>query len=202
MKKNHARNPNAPPKGSNITVEPIRRIQDIRAIIELLEASPRNKLLFVMGINNGLRIGDLLRIKVGDVRGATPGTVVPIKEEKTRKNNILVINEAVYKALEPYLKEGQLSNEDYLFKGRQGGGPIKVGMVNRLIKSWTAAINLPGRYGCASLRKTWGYIQRTVFTVGFEVIAKRFQHSSPAITMRYLGIQDQEVLDTLMNKIE
>jgi hypothetical protein len=48
-------------------------------------------------------------------------------------------------------------------------------------------------YGAHSLRKTWGYIQRTVYGVGFEILCKRFNHSSPAITMRYLGIEDKEV---------
>jgi hypothetical protein len=39
------------------------------------------------------------------------------------------------------------------------------------------------------------------YGVGFEIIAKRFNHSSPAITMRYLGVEDKEVHKTLMNEI-
>ncbi|KXB09031.1 integrase, partial [candidate division MSBL1 archaeon SCGC-AAA385M11] len=50
---------NHPEKGSNITVEPIRRLEDIKAIKKLLANSPRDYLLFTMGINNGLRVGDL-----------------------------------------------------------------------------------------------------------------------------------------------
>ena len=58
-----------------------------------------------------------------------------------------------------------------------------------------------GNYGAHTLRKTWGYIQRTLHGVGFEIICKRYNHSNPAITMRYLGIQDKEVHSTLMNEI-
>ena len=58
-----------------------------------------------------------------------------------------------------------------------------------------------GGYGAHTLRKTWGYIQRTVQGVGFEIISKRFNHSSPSVTMRYLGIEDKEAHDTLMNEI-
>ena len=52
---------NHPKKGDNITVEPIRRIEDIKSISKMLSDSPRNHLLFTMGINNGLRAGDLLQ---------------------------------------------------------------------------------------------------------------------------------------------
>jgi len=37
--------------------------------------------------------------------------------------------------------------------------------------------------------------------VGFEILCKRFNHSSPAITMRYLGIEDKEVQNILMNEV-
>jgi hypothetical protein len=66
---------------------------------------------------------------------------------------------------------------------------------------WALYFNLKGNYGAHSLRKTWGYIQRTKHGVGFEIICKRFNHSNPAVTMRYLGIQDKEVHDILMNEI-
>lgn len=46
-----------------------------------------------------------------------------------------------------------------------------------------------------------GYIQRTKFGVGFELICKRFNHSSPGVTMRCLGIEDKEVLEILTHEI-
>jgi hypothetical protein len=73
--------------------------------------------------------------------------------------------------------------------------------VSKMVKKWTVAINLKGSFGAHTLRKTWGYIQRTVHGVGFEIICKRYNHSSPAITMRYLGIEDREVHSTLTNEI-
>jgi len=49
------KNTNHPKKGSRITVEPIRKIEDIKSIKKLLSDRPRDHLLFTMGINNGLR---------------------------------------------------------------------------------------------------------------------------------------------------
>jgi integrase len=57
------RNTNHPQKGSSTKVEPIRKLEDIKAIKAILQNQPRNFLLFTMGINNGLRIGDLLKLK-------------------------------------------------------------------------------------------------------------------------------------------
>jgi integrase len=196
------KNPNHPRKGQSTTVAPIRRLEDVKAISKMLQSEPRNHLLFIMGINNGLRAGDLLKLKVKQVRYLKPGESLQIKEGKTGKTNYLKINKTIHKALALYLETIRPADDHYLFKSRKGdNNPISIQAVNLLVKVWTRTINLKGNYGAHSLRKTWGYIQRTKFGVGFEIICKRFNHSSPAITMRYLGIQDKEVDDALMNEI-
>jgi integrase len=195
------KNPNAPGKGVEKTVEPIRRLKDIRAITTLLASSPRDHLLFTMGVNNGLRTGDLLRLRVKDVRDKQPGEAIVIVEQKTKKKNYMMVNKPVHKSLQVYLETANPEDDDFLFASRKGGGPLTVPSVNRLIKSWTDQVNLPGRYGAHSLRKTWGYIQRTQFGTSFELICKRYLHSSPAVTMRYLGIQEKEIHETLLHEI-
>lgn len=193
-------NPNAPKKGSRITVDPIRSVQDIKAIAKLLHDKPRDHLLFVMGVNNGLRAGDLLKLKVKDLRYLKAGETLKIKEGKTGKENVLAVNKTVYKALKYYFETVKPMDEDYVFKSKKGENrPITIQAVNNYIKSWARTINLRGNYGAHTLRKTWGYVQRTKFGVGFELICKRFNHSSPAVTMRYLGIEDKEVNGILMN---
>jgi integrase len=154
-----------------------------------------------MGTNNGLRVGDLLKLKVKAVRNLKIGNTLNIKESKTGKDNILVVNKAVHKSLKNYLEKVQPGNSDYLFAGRKGNKAITIQAVNNMIKKWARAINLEGNYGAHTLRKTWGYMQRTRYGVGFEIICKRYNHSSPAVTMRYLGIEDKEVHNTLMNEI-
>ena len=194
-------NANHPKKGERISVEPIRKIKDIKAISKLTSGNPRDHLLFLMGVNNGLRAGDLIKLKVKQVRYLKIGDTLTIKEGKTGKDNILVINKTVYKALQNYLDTVQPDDYAFLFASRKGDSHLQSQAVSKLVKKWTKAINLRGNYGAHTLRKTWGYIQRTVHGVGFEIICKRYNHSSPAITMRYLGIQDKEVHSTLMNEI-
>lgn len=194
---------NHPQKGSRIEVAPIRKEKDIKAILQLLSGKPRDLLLFTMGINNGLRIGDLLKIKVGDVRYLQPGQVHQMIENKTKKKNVLAINKPVRKALDNYLSQGEhKEDQDYLFQSRNGkNSPLSVQAVHLLIKKCTQAINLKGNYSTHTLRKTWGYHQRVKYGVGFDVIAKRYNHSNPKTTMAYLGIEDKEAHDILMNVI-
>lgn len=194
-------NVNHPKKGTRLSVDPIRKMKDIKAISNLTESNPRDHLLFVMGINNGLRAGDLVRLRVKDVRYLKVGDTLTIKESKTGKDNILVINKTVYKALQRYLDAVRPDDSNYLFASRKGNSHIQSQAVSKLVKKWTSAINLKGNYGAHSLRKTWGYMQRIQHGVGFEIICKRYNHSSPAVTMRYLGIQDKEVHGVLMNEI-
>ncbi|MGO9375212.1 MAG: tyrosine-type recombinase/integrase [Syntrophobacteraceae bacterium] len=196
------KNPNHPGKGRVIRVDPIRRSEDIQAIKLILSGTPRDLLLFTMGINNGLRAGDLLMLKVKDVKSLKPGEFITIKENKTGKQNILMVNKFVHKAIRGYLEKVRTDDDDYLFASRKTKAPLSIQAVNALIKKWTKAINLDhGNYGAHTLRKTFGFMQRTKYGVGFEVLAKRFNHSSPTTTMRYLGLTSDEVNEVLMNEI-
>ncbi len=197
-----SKNPNHPEKGRQIRVDPIRSPDDIAAIKEILFGAPRDLLLFTMGINNGVRVGDLLRLKVRDVKSLKAGEFITIKENKTGKQNILVVNTVVYKALKDYLQKARPEDEDYLFASRKTKAPLTIQAVNAMVKKWTKMIHLDhGNYGAHTLRKTFGFMQRTKFGVGFEVLARRFNHSSPKTTMRYLGLKSDEVSEVLLNEI-
>lgn len=193
-------NTNHPVKGSSITVEPIRDVKAIAKIKRQLKGNSRDLLLFSFGINNGLRAGDLLKLKVGDVRDLKIGEKIRIREQKTGKQNTVMMNEEIRKVLDSYLQETKPNDNDYLFKSRKGDNiPLSVSYVNQLVKKWCK--NLKGNYGSHSLRKTFGYQQRTLHGTGFDILCKRFNHSSPAITMAYLGIEDEEVDEILLNAI-
>ena len=85
------------------------------------------------------------------------------------------------------------TDNDYLFVSRKTKEPLSIQAdgVNALLKKWTR--NEHGNYGAHTLRKTFGFIQRTKFGVDFELLAKRFNHSNPTTTMRYLGLTSDEM---------
>ena len=194
-------NQNHPKKGDRIAVEPIRRTKDIDAISKITKDNPRNHLLFIMGINNGLRVCDLIRVKVKDVKSLKVGDTLSIKESKTGKTNFLLINKTVFKALKNYIDTVRPDDDEYLFPSRKGNSHIQSQAVSKLVKKWVRDINLNISAGCHTLRKTFGYQQRKKYGVGFEILCKRYNHSNPNITMRYLGIEDKEVYGILLNEI-
>ena len=80
-------------------VEPIRDKALIRRIIEALagdrsQRGERRYLLFVSGIYLGRRVGDLLKLRVGDVRGRK---YLEITEQKTGKRKLLAFNDVLQK---------------------------------------------------------------------------------------------------------
>ena len=128
-------NANHPKKGDRIKVDPIRKIKDIKAISKLTSDNPRDHLLFIMGINNGLRAGDLVKLKVKDVQHLKVGDTLTIKEGKTGKDNVLVINKTVYKALKSYLDGVQPDDNAFVFASRKGDGHLQSQAVSKLVKS-------------------------------------------------------------------
>jgi integrase len=183
-------------------VEPIIDLRKIKSIKKLLADQPRNRLLFTMGVNSGLRVQDILTLKVSDVRSCKIGDRVCLKEKKTGKENIFIMNKEIKIALDEHLATSKLKDENFLFKSRKGKDyPLTTYAVTMMVQRWCDDINLQGNFGAHTLRKTWCYHQRKTFGVSWEVLAKRLNHSSPSVTRRYLGVQEEEVEEILLHTI-
>lgn len=94
-----SKNPNHIQRGRPIRVDPFKRPEEIAAIKPIRSGAPGDSFLFTMGINNGLRVGDLPRLKVEDLKSLNAGEFITIRENKTGKQNILILNKPVHKAL-------------------------------------------------------------------------------------------------------
>ena len=198
----HMQSSNRPQKGSSIKVEPIRYKKDIQLIKKLLADNMRDLAIFTLGINTNLRAGDLLRITVGQIRHLRPGEHFSVRENKTGKPRDITINETVYKILQGLLNTlPSPEDEDFLFQSRKGKQALCVPYLNSLVKSWCKEINLKGNYGSHTLRKTFGYIHRTVFNTDIPTLMVMFNHSSQKQTLAYLGIQPSEIKDAYLREI-
>jgi len=178
-------------------VEPIRSKEKIEEIKQYLleNEPPRNYLFFVLGINFALRIGDFRPLKVKQVRNAN-GSIKKmfyIRESKTNKQKCVQINEASRQALNFYFSKVNAKQDDYLFQGR-GYKPLDRAHLWELINKWVRKVGLEGKYGSHSLRKTFGYQARKM-GVPIELIQAKFNHSTPSVTRRYIGITGEEVAE-------
>ena len=193
---------NHPPKGSHITADPIRSERDIKNIKKLLADHPRNSCLWNFSINVNLRCSDVLKVKVGDVRGVQVGESFTLKEKKTGKERRITLNRTVHESIQRLLATmPDAQDHEPLFQSRNGGQALCPQYFSLLIKQWCKAINLKGNFSAHTTRKTWGYQMRTAHNVSIPVLMDIYNHSSQKITLRYLGIQPDEIRDVYLKEI-
>lgn len=196
------RTDNRPQKGSTIKVDPIRDPKDIRLIKRLLADRPRDLAILTLGINTNLRASDLLHVTVGQVRHLKAGDHFLIREQKTGKLREVTINKNVQETLQALISTMPDSGDgEALFQSRKGRQALTVSYLNSLVKTWCREVNLKGNYGSHTLRKTFGYIHRTVFNTDVPTLMHMFNHASQRQTLTYLGIQPSEIKEAYLREI-
>lgn len=183
-------------------VQPIRekkKIEDMKKW--LLAQSPRDHLLFVLGINSGLRIGDILNMKVGDVltEKGKPQPYYELREQKTGKTKKFPFGKNVQKAIQLFLDDYQGNLGDYLFQSRKGENrPITRQHAWRIMNEAARAVGIQEKIGTHTLRKTMGY---HAYKAGTDItlLQQIFNHSAPSITLRYIGIVQDDIDNVIIS---
>ncbi|WP_425058821.1 Tyrosine recombinase XerD [Sporomusa carbonis] len=176
-------------------VEPIRNKKQIKAIKHYLKKQNlRDYLLFVLGINSGLRISDLLLLKVSDVKEKDR---VVIREKKTGKIKDFPLSDICKVTINEYLSTVN-DQSDWLFKSKKGDRPITRVQAYRIINRAARAIGMTEAIGTHTLRKTFGY---WAYQSGVDVIKiqKLLNHSAPSVTLAYIGITKDELDSIYIN---
>ncbi|MCY9529157.1 tyrosine-type recombinase/integrase [Paenibacillus alvei] len=177
-------------------VQPIRDPEIIEGMKHyFLMQSIRNYLFFCIGIYSGLRVNDLLSLKVKSVRNQTH---IYIKESKTKKSKRFIIHPEIKPILDQYI--AKMNDDDYLFPSRQRkkksgirGKPIHRTTAYKMLNKAAQEFNLT-EFGCHTLRKTWGYHLYMRDPTKLALLMDMFNHSDQSITLRYLGLT-QDVMD-------
>ncbi|WNS77786.1 site-specific integrase [Domibacillus sp. DTU_2020_1001157_1_SI_ALB_TIR_016] len=180
-------------QGQN-TVNPIRDLEQIQIIKEyLLHQSYRDYFLFTFGINSGLRINDILKLRVIDVQNTD---YLQVKEKKTNQTRKVRMTSVLKQEIEKYTR--QMADSDLLFPSRKGTGPIGRETAWRIINNAAQVCGIEGATGTHSMRKTFGYhfYQQTKDVATLQQI---FGHSAPSVTLRYIGVTP-ETADQLLEQ--
>ncbi len=177
------------------TAQPLRSRDEIERLKEILRSySERDYVLFCLAINTGLRISDMLPLRVGDVRGKPS---FYIRETKTRKEAIVTLNTAVQLLLREYTD--QMEPDDFLFPNfRHKNQHILRVQVYKILEKARIQAGLQFPLSPHSLRKTfgWHHYQKHRDVVLLQNI---FRHSSPSITLRYIGVTQDHITNSLMD---
>lgn len=190
-------------------VEPIKNVKDINKVKQFLlgKTNKRDYMLFVVGINVGLRAGDLLGLKIKDVLidNKIVDSVTIIEEKtrhtnKTTKKRTFELNNSAKEAISLYLSTlKDIDVDSYLFKSRKGTESLTVESAHKIIKTTLRELNIKGNYGTHTLRKTFAYhcyinnIKDNPMIL--NTLQKMLNHSSASVTLRYIGITKEVITD-------
>jgi len=206
------------PLAEDHSADPIKDVATIRRIADWLVANEkwRDHMLFIVGINFGLRVSDLLTLRFADIlddagQFRDSFAVLEKKTAKTRKvprNRYLAINDAVVDAVLLYLEHTpNVSLSDYMFRSESNRGknknqPLHRTAVDKMMRRWKEELHLKEHLATHSLRKTFGYHQmlqggnteRTLL-----LLQKMFGHSSAMQTLTYIGVTTEEMMAAYKN---
>ena len=194
------------------TVQPIRD----KGLIEKIKKYLKNKnlrdyMIFILGINTGLRISDLLSLKVYQVRDKNH---LVLDEKKTKKEKRILLTRLVQEELKEYFKylEDQKYkenknkdifnpsiNNDYLFKAKYTDNQLSRVRVYQIIKDIEREFNL-NNLGTHTLRKSFGYHFYKQFN-DIATLMDIYNHSKEVVTLRYICL-NQDTIDKRMNDFE
>jgi len=176
------------------TVQPIRDAQIISQLKKLLQdRGSKYYIMFVIGLNTGLRVSDILKLRACDVRDKDH---ITLTEKKTGKYNRFLINNQLKKEIDSYLTGVKLSDNEYIIFSRKGENqPLSRIQAYKILNDAAKELNITD-IGTHTMRKTFGYWHYKQYK-DVAVLQNIFNHAAPSITLKYIGIDDDTKDNTL-----
>lgn len=184
-------------------MELTKAIKDIDTINEILDVYPKyskNYMLIYYLLNTGLRISDTLTAKISDRNGLRV-----LYEQKTGKRKELPINDHLAEKINMYAMKNKLTDDDYIFfSEREPSDHIKRNRAYQILSEAGEMIGV--QLSAHTLRKTYGYLQYSTYDrtngkqgASLPELMHLFNHSTPEITLRYIGIEQENLDDIILN---
>lgn len=143
--------------------------------------------------NLGLRIGDILKLRLSDIIRDGDRYRLDIIEEKSGKKREFTVPLEIYAYIQNYALENNIRTTAKLFE-------ISERAVNKHLQKVCKYLNLDG-IGSHSFRK---FFATTIYNNNrhnINLVRVLLQHSSIATTQRYIGLQSEEIEEALQKHI-
>ena len=177
------------------TAQPIRDKHHVTQILSYYhnKGDARNNLLINLCIYTSLRISDILRLSTNDVYDFKSHRVrksITITEKKTGKSKTIALHKNLVTTLRLTLQSAK-PNMPLIYNKRTNKAISRI-QAYRIIRKAADDIGIPHNVSCHSLRKVFGYHS---WQAGKHpsIITEAYNHSSYAVTRRYLGIMQDDV---------
>lgn len=178
-------------------VEPIRDKKVVRDIFDYLyEKNKRDGIMYAIGIYMGLRISDILPLRVRDAKRQ----YFYFREKKTGKEKRIPINRFIRKLLDDYIQDKKDFECLFHSPGRPGNQPITRQQAYNIISEAGKRFGIRDGIGTHTMRKTFGYHYYKK-THDVATLMYIFNHSSESMTLRYIGITEDKICN-IYNEID
>jgi integrase len=160
---------------------------------------PQVGFYIILSVNCGRRVSDVLKFKHSDLIGRKVGDVLQIREQKTGKVVDITLNATVIEAYQYLTRRMKCKHNEYIFLS-QKGGVFYTTTINRMLKRVFAGY--APVISSHSLRKSFGrhvYNQLGKNEDALVYLSELFNHSSLAVTRKYLGIRKQELANIYLS---
>ena len=169
-------------------------IQTMRSGFSGFRSNERVATALVLEANLGLRISDILNLHLCDIIKDGDRYRLDICEQKTGKYRNFTVPLDVYSYIQTYCINNGITSTDLIF-------PIKERVIQKQLKivcDWLGYTNI----GTHSFRKFFATEIYKDNDYNIVLVQKLLQHSSAAITQRYIGISQKQIEDALEKHIE
>lgn len=154
--------------------------------------------LVALGCFTGLRISDIISLRWKQILNTEEFQII---EKKTGKQRTIRLNNQLQKHISECYEHIKPIGINAPILVSQKGTIFSIQRINIILKEIKTKYKLKVKnFSCHSLRKTFG---RQVYNMNSESselalvkLMELFNHSSVAITKRYLGLRQEEILET------
>lgn len=186
-------------KYSNTTADFLQWDEAMNLIRKLAkDGNYKMSLLIALGCFTGLRISDILSLRWNQILDTDEFTII---EHKTKKKRTIRVNLQLKKHIRDCYEHIEPVGINAPILISQKGTVFSIQRINEVLKEIKRKYRLQiGNFSCHSLRKTFG---RQVYNMNSDSselalvkLMELFNHSSVSITKRYLGLRQEELLNT------
>lgn len=160
-----------------------------------IRANDRIATILVLEATLGLRLGDVLSLKLNSFIKDGNRWRLDIEEDKTEKKRRFTVPLEVYSFIQSYALSRGIGSEAKLFD-------ISDRQVQRMLTKVFEKMELPvKRYGSHSFRKLFATRVYMENDYNIKLVQTLLQHASPITTQCYIGISEQMVENALAKTV-
>ncbi len=181
------------------------RLSDVKRLKRACRKSviPRDYFMIEIGLNTGLRVGEMRELKCGDVHIQPGQSSINVSNGKGNKPRIVRINGEFRNRCKRFLlwkkKQGQGIDANFYLLTTNKGTQLSKRALQKAFKKCIKKAGLPGHYSIHSLRHTYGTYLLKASRYNLRLVQEQLGHSSVRITEVYTSLIDPDVRKAVEN---